>query len=81
MSQALCPPLGHTFNLRGKISSSRMDQFRITISRCNSAIDPTCANDTTFASIQSQVNQFTFALGMVNVGLNPESANYKNFYV
>lgn len=51
MSRGLCPPLNYVFETRGKITSDIFSQFRLSVKRCNSSLDPNCANDSQFASI------------------------------
>ena len=49
--QQLCPPIGHSFTLKGKASGDHYKSFRVVVDRCNPAVDPTCLDDATFAAI------------------------------
>ena len=49
--EGLCPPIGSVFNLKGKLSSPDARLMNLTVARCNSTVDPACANDTMFAAI------------------------------
>ena len=81
MSGALCPPLGHTFTVEGKISDSLYKQFKILVNRCNTTADPSCMNDTIFAGVEAALGQFVFVVPLINTNINSESSTYKEFYI
>ena len=81
MSGALCPPLGHTFTVEGKLSGASYKHFKLTINRCNPTTDPTCLNDATFAALEASKGYFTLAIPSINTNINSDSTTYKEFYV
>ena len=48
LSEAFCPPLNHSFTVRGKMSSKIFQQFKISIHRCFPDVNSTCMDDATF---------------------------------
>lgn len=75
----LCPPLGHEFKLKGKLTSDLFAGLQILVKRCNSTIDPTCAPDAYFSAVEASVGQFPLLPIFVNTEINPNSQDYKAF--
>ncbi len=71
MSEGLCPKIGQEFTVQGKVSSPLFKDFKVTISRCNSTSDPTCASDAMFAAVEASVKQFTLVTPIINSNVNP----------
>ena len=78
--EGLCPPIGSVLNLKGKLSSSDARFMNLTVARCNSTIDPTCANDTMLATIESLMGRFVFLIPFINTNINPGSQQYRKYY-
>jgi hypothetical protein len=53
------------------------------MTRCNSTVDPTCANDTIFSMVEAAVigGRFRLVLPTITTNLNPASQNYKNYFI
>ena len=76
----LCPALNQLVEVRGKVTSPFYSQFKITVSRCNSTLDPTCMSDSTFNALETNMKRFTFAIPFFETLLNPSKEVYKSFY-
>ena len=81
MSGALCPPIGHTFTVEGKLSGASYKHFKIIINRCKAATDPTCMSDAVYAAVESNVGYFTLAIPSINTNINSDSTTYKEVYI
>ena len=55
--------------------------MRLQINRCNSSIDPTCVNDSTFAGIEATVGRFVMVVATLQTNLNPSSQQYKEPFI
>ena len=73
LSSALCPQLGTQLSVQGSASDDIYKLLRLNINRCNSTIDPTCVNDSTFAGIEATVGRFAIAVVALQMNLNPSS--------
>lgn len=71
MSKGLCPLLDYNFKVKGKVTSDIFSQIRVTVSRCNSTLDPYCMNDTQFGAIEAFVKQFTLVVPLITTYINP----------
>ena len=67
MNHSLCPPLNYELSVGGKPSSDVYSLFKVIVDRCNSDIDPSCANQTVFAVTEAQVEQFMLKVHLLNV--------------
>jgi hypothetical protein len=81
LSGSLCPPLGQQLHVRGKWESPIFEYFKIVISRCNSTLDPSCVDNSTFALIEEAYQQFFVLLPLINTFINPGSEKYKSNYL
>ena len=77
----LCPQLGQQVEVKGKVTSSLYSQLKITVTRCNNTIDPTCMSDAAFNTLETTMKKFTFAFPIFNTMLNPDQQEYKTFFV
>ncbi len=73
MTDGLCPPIGHQFTVQGKLSSAVYKHFKVSITRCNATVDPTCAPDANFSIVEAIIKQFTLVMPIINVNINPGS--------
>ena len=72
--------MNYKLSVGGKPTSDVSSLFSIIVDRCNSDLDPSCVNQTVFAAIEAQVEQFVLVVPVLNVQLNPGSINYKSYY-
>jgi len=77
----LCPPVGQQFHLTGKFISNIYSQISVVISRCNSTLDATCANDTYFTAIENQLTSFRLNVPFINTLINPGNQQYRSYYL
>jgi len=80
LGNAFCPPLNHTFKVKGKASSDSFIQFRIVISRCNWTIDANCINDTEFAFYEQTYGSFIVDVPLVQTSINADNYKSKSLY-
>lgn len=73
MSQMLCPPLGQQLKVMGKKTSDTYARFRISVERCNDSIDPGCITNAEFVALQASSTEFSIALPMINIKINPSN--------
>ena len=81
LSAGLCPPVGQVLNLQGKASSGHFSILTLDVTRCNSTLDPFCANDTVFAAYEASVKTFDLIPMYINTNINPRSQNYKDYFL
>jgi hypothetical protein len=82
MAQWLCPPLGQTLELQGKLTSDVFKSLIITVSRCDQTVDPNCMSDAAVNSLQASLGKFELDLFVVTTQINPSSVDsYKTFYI
>lgn len=79
--QKLCPAIGQQTTLKGKVTSDVFKRFKVTISRCNNTVDPTCISDAMFNSMEAAMNQWMVGIPIINYLLNPSQEEYKDFYI
>ena len=64
--------MGQEFSIKGKISGDFYNQVKIIVKRCNSAVDPTCANDSVYAAIEAAYGgNFDLVFAVINRNINP----------
>ena len=76
LSAALCPQLGSELSVQGSGADDVFKVLSFQISRCNSTIDPTCVNDTTFAGIEARVGSFVIVIATLQKNINPSNQQY-----
>ena len=81
MSTALCPKIGQTIKLQGKMSSPVASFLHIDVKRCNYTVDPNCVNDTIYADIEASVGDFMIFVPFVNTIINPGNKEFKKYYL
>ena len=81
LSNAFCAPIGAVLKLQGKIASPLFSYLKLNITRCNSTVDPTCANNTIFSAIEAAVGSFMAGPFFINMNVNPGNQNYKEYYI
>ena len=59
--------MNYKLSVGGKPTSDVSSLFSIIVDRCNSDIDPSCANQTVFAVTEAQVEQFMLKVHLLNV--------------
>ena len=78
----LCPTLNQQVTVKGKLTSSLYTQFKVTITRCNNTVDPTCMSDADFTTLQTNMGgKFTFAFPIFNTMLNPDEQVYRTYFL
>ena len=81
LTQSLCPKIGSEVTLAGKLSSHLFGLLRLTVKRCNSTVDPTCANDTVYAAYEAAFGKFDMMIAFVSTIVNPGKQEYKSYYL
>lgn len=52
LSQSLCPPLGHKFEVGGRVTSSILKRFTLYVNKCNTTLNSKCLDSTAMDAVQ-----------------------------
>ena len=80
LKEAFCPPLNHELVVRGKMSSSIFQQFKVTIRRCSSSSNPSCLTNSQYYA-KYRRRTFVLDVPIIQYKINPENSKYKEVYV
>lgn len=84
MNTWLCPPLGSSYELFGKISDPRNQVIGFTVLPCNNATDPsrTCQSQAAVdALFAANANSLYFTYYFINSVINADSVDYIDYYL
>lgn len=80
----MCPPLGASFDIYGKLTSENFQQISILVYPCNNATDPSrpCASQSEIdALFAANGNNLYFTYYFINTVINPDNPHYIDYYL
>lgn len=79
---SLCPPLGQTFQIGGRVTSQIYKQMSINVLPCNSTTTANCANSSILSAAQAALGGiFTLSFPVISTIVNANNQNYLQTYL